>query len=109
MSETLSKSIISFIFNQHNIVCNFRFPFNWKRPDVYLVTCTLQSFGVLYMAENFAGIPFLFTAFCQFLLDFVKDIERNLNDIDKLANRTERFLIKRKLCDVMHFHSKAKT
>lgn len=94
----------------------YRYPFNWNTLLGYLVCLILQVPPVLAAADLFMFTLILAIGFCLILQDFVSDIVLSLQQLtddlrrsgENSSNFEQQIELKKKLYDIMQFHSEAK-
>ena len=97
------------------LICS-RYPFNWTTPTGYLACSSIQIISVIPAAILYTSIMISTLGFCLFAIDFVNDIEENLRQLnyflitseDQELIGKERLNAKKRLTDIMIFHSEAK-
>ena len=97
------------------LICS-RYPFNWTTPTGYLAGYSIQIMTVVPSCILYVSILMSTLGFCWFTIDFVNDIEENLRQLnyflitseDQELIGKERLNAKKRLTDIMIFHSEAK-
>lgn len=93
-----------------------RYPFDWRTPYGYLGCISFQAVSVSYPITESVILLSTTVVCCLFLNAFSTDIEINLRELNELAIEAETYgltmrrkiQMKKKLIDIMQFHSQAK-
>lgn len=73
----------SFSFS-HCLIDLFRYPYNWKKPIVYLFTSILFAIGNAYMYMVYVIFVGLFFGVCRFFLAFAADLQVQLCSLENV-------------------------
>lgn len=84
-------------------------PFNWKTPVGYAVAYLMQFTTWMYLLILCSCIMSFLAGICWLLITFVKDINIELNNINKLAKlKSNHIKLTGKLRDFVQFHCTVK-
>lgn len=83
-----------------------RFPFNWRTPFGYLIAFFSQTVTFFCCLQYCSGVLCSFYGFCWILMAFGKDITREWIEINNIVVSPKD--LKRKIIDIIRFHSKVK-